>query len=104
MKKLVLLVLVLAVVAMPVLAGEGKSCDRSKAAKAVQLTGTIEVQEGADGESRVFRVANSDKSYSICHESKADLASLGGAKVRVSAKLVSCGEGTELLIEKADKI
>ena len=103
MKKLVLLVLVMAVVAMPVLAGEGKSCDRSKAAKAVQLTGTIEAKDGAEG-ARVFRVANSDKSYSICHESKADLASLGGAKVRVSAKLVSCGEGQELLIEKADRI
>ena len=103
MKKLVLLVLVLAVAALPVLAGEGKSCDRSHGAKAVQLTGTIEVQDGADG-ARVFRVANSDKSYSICHESKADLAKLGGAKVRVSAKFVSCGEGQELLIEKVDKI
>ncbi|HUP46403.1 MAG TPA: hypothetical protein VM779_12935, partial [Thermoanaerobaculia bacterium] len=60
MKKLMLLVVVL-LAAGSLFAGEGKSCDRSQAAKAVQLTGTIEVESGAGGEVRVFRVADSDK-------------------------------------------
>ena len=53
---------------------------------------------------RVFRVADSDKAYSICHKSTADLAKLDGSKVRVSGKLVSCDEGQELMIDKAAKI
>ena len=99
MRRLILLGLMV-LVAGSLFAGEGKSCDRSHAAKAVQLTGTIEVQDGAN----VFRVADSDESYSICHKSTADLAKLNGAKVRVSGKLVSCDEGRELMIEKAAKI
>ena len=101
MKKMMLLVLVL-LVAGSVLAGEGKSCDRQ--AKAVKLTGTIEVQAGADGDARVFRVADSDQSYSICDKSTADLAELSGATVRVSGKLVACDKGQELVIDKAARI
>ena len=98
MKKLMLLVVVL-LVAGSVFAGEGKSCDRT-AAKTVQLTGTIEASD--DG--RVFRVADSDRSYTICDKSTAELTKLSGATVRVSGKLVSCDEGQELVIEKAAKI
>ncbi|HVS31361.1 MAG TPA: hypothetical protein VMS98_07885 [Thermoanaerobaculia bacterium] len=103
MKKLMLIVVVL-LAAGALFAGEGKSCDRSQAAKAVQLTGTVVVESGADGEVRVFRVADSDKAYSICHKSTADLAKLNGSKVRVSGKLVSCDEGQELVIDKIAKI
>ena len=103
MKKMILLVVVLLVaVAGSLSAGEGKSCDR--AAKAVQLTGTIELQDGGAGETRVFRVAGSETSYSICHKSTADLTKLNGAKLRVSGKLVSCDEGQELVIERAARI
>ena len=93
-------VLVTLLVAGSLFAGEGKSCDPKHAAKGVQLTGTIEVQDGA----RVFRVADSDESYSICDKSTADLAKLSGSKIRVTGKLVSCDEGQELKIEKAAKI
>jgi hypothetical protein len=99
MKKLILLVVML-LVAGALHAGEGKSCDRNQAAKAVQLTGTIDVQDGA----QIFRVADSNESYSICDKSKAKLTNLNGAKVRVSGKLVTCDEGRELMIEKAAKI
>ena len=96
----VILILGTLLVAGSLFAGEGKSCDRNHAAKGVQLTGTIEVQDGA----RVFRVADSNESYSICHKSTAELAKLNGSKVRVTGKLVSCDEGQELMIEKAAKI
>jgi hypothetical protein len=99
MKKLMLLVVVL-LVAGAVFAGEGKSCDRN-AAKNVQLTGTI---ESGEGDARLFRVADGDRAYTICEESTADLAKLGGAKVKVTGKLVACGGGTELLIDKVAEI
>ena len=100
MRNAILFVLVL-LVAASVFAGEGKSCDRNHAAKNVQLTGTI--QDGGEG-GRVFRVADSTESYTICDKSTAELTKLNGSKVRVSGKLVSCGEGQELMIEKAAQI
>lgn len=99
MRKVILLAVTL-LVAGSLFAGEGKSCNRGQATKAVELTGTIEVQDGA----KVFRVADSDESYSICDKSSADVAKLGGSKIRVTGKLVSCDEGRELMIEKAAKI
>ena len=105
MKKLVLVVAVL-LVAVSAFAG-GKNC-RTDAAKSVQLTGTIACANGETGEdcARVFRVANSDTEYSICDKSKASLAKLTGANVRVTGKVVSCDEsgGVELFVEKAAKI
>ena len=105
MKRLIL-ILIVVFAAGSLLAGEGKSCDRNHKAKAktVQLTGTV----ASGGEHAVFRVADSDKSYTICHKSKADLAKLGadGATIQVTGKLVSCNEakGEELVIETAKKI
>lgn len=101
MKKTLMFVVVL-LVAMTVSAGEGKSCDRE--AKNVKLTGTVEVQETADGKTHVFRVADSDKSYSICNESKVEVAKLNGATVKVSGKLVNCDKGKELVIDSAARI
>ena len=99
MRKVILLVVTL-LVAGALFAGEGKSCDRNTAAKGVQLTGTIDVQNGA----KVFRVADSGETYSICDKSKVNLAKLNGSKVRVTGKLVSCDEGRELLIERVADI
>ena len=103
MKRLIL-ILVVVFAAGSLLAGEGKSCDASKA-KSVKLTGTLAA--GA-GDTQVFRVANSDKSYTICHKSKAEVSKLGagGAQLQVTGKIVSCdeAEGEELVIETARKI
>lgn len=104
MKRLVL-ILIVVFTAGSLLAGEGKSCDVKKSAKTVQLTGTF--ASDAEG-NKVFRVANSDKSYTVCHKTAASVARLGadGAKLEVKGKLVSCDEaaGEELVIETAKKI
>ena len=104
MKKAIL-VLVLVFVAATLSAGEGKHCDMNKAkhtSKAVELSGTVVV----DGEKTIFRVADSNDQYDVCHKSKASLKELGGKNVRVKGKLVSCGEGDgqELMIESAKTI
>ena len=102
MKRLIL-VLIVVFAAGSLLAGEGKSCDAHKA-KSVKLTGTVTT----DGDAKVFRVADSNKSYAICHKTKADLAKLGadGATIEVTGKIVACdeAEGEELVIETAKKI
>lgn len=104
MKRLIL-ILIVVLAAGSLFAGDGKSCDVNHKAKSVKLTGTLAA--GA-GDTQVFRVANSDKSYTICHKSKADVAKLGadGSQLQVTGKIVSCdeAEGEELVIETARKI
>ena len=104
MKRLIL-VLIVVFTAATLMAGEGKSCDAKKAAKTVQLTGTI--ASAADGQ-KVFRVADSNKSYTLCHKSSSEVAKLGadGATIQVKGKIVSCdeAEGEELVVETARKI
>jgi hypothetical protein len=108
MKKIVL-VLALVFVAATLYAGDGAHCDMKKAskAKAVELTGKVVWVEG-DHAKAVFQVADSDKTYDVCSESKVTGKSLAkdGAVVRVKGKLVSCGEaeGQELMIESAKAI
>ncbi|MBK5259646.1 MAG: hypothetical protein JJE51_08630 [Thermoanaerobaculia bacterium] len=104
MKRLIVMAVSL-LVAGSLMAGEGKSCNKS-AAKSVQLTGTVACKDGSSGEDcqRVFRVANSSTEYTICSESKAKLTAVTGSAVRISGKIVSCGDGQELMIEKAAKI
>ena len=101
MKNAILFAVVL-LMAVTVSAGGGKSCDRD--AKHVKLTGTIEVQQTDAGATHVFRVADSDQSYSICDESKVELAKLDGATVRISGKVVNCEKGKELVIDTAARI
>ena len=102
MKKLMVLAIVL-ITAGSLYAG-GKECARLKA-KSVQLTGTIACSDGSTNAdcARVFRLT-SGKEYTICEKSKADLRAVSGGNVRVTAKVVSCDHGEELLIEKATKI
>ncbi|HKR66395.1 MAG TPA: hypothetical protein VJZ00_21890 [Thermoanaerobaculia bacterium] len=100
--KRIILALVLVLTAASLYAG-GKECDVKKhASKNVELTGTIVSVDG----SNVFRVANSDESYTVCEKTKASVLKLGtaGTTLRVKGKVVSCGEGQELMIEKAEKI
>src|SRR5687767_10721628 len=102
MKRLVL-VLIVVFAAGSLLAGEGKSCDTKTSAKTVSLTGTLAAAEG----NTIFRVANSDKSYTVCHKTSAKFTKLAdGSPVEITGKLVSCdeGEGQELVIESARKI
>ena len=98
------LILILVFVAGTLLAGDGKSCDVNKSAKTVQLTGTVTTSDG----NTVFRVANSNKTYTVCHKSKADVAKLGanGATLAVEGKVMSCdeSEGEELVVTSAKKV
>jgi hypothetical protein len=82
----------------------GKSCDVSKT-KSVSLTGTIATN--ADG-AKIFRVADSNKTLTICHKTAAKVLEQGanGATIQVKGKVVSCDEtdGDELVIETARRI
>ena len=100
MKRLAVALIVL-FIATSVFAG-GKEC-QARAAKSVSLTGTL--AKADDGETTIFRVANSDKSYTVCHETKASLLKLTG-NVQVKGKIVACDEskGEELVITEAKKI
>ncbi|HVR38502.1 MAG TPA: hypothetical protein VMU84_05350 [Thermoanaerobaculia bacterium] len=92
--------LILVFVAASLFAG-GKECDMSKhAAKSVELNGTI--AQNADGDS-IFRVANSDQTYTICEKTKEAVLKVSGP-VHVKGKIVSCGNGEELMIDSAKKI
>jgi len=103
MKRLIL-ILIVVFAAGSLLAGEGKSCDTSKT-KSVKLTGTLAAGEGG---AKIFRVADSNKSFTICHKTSSDVAKLGadGATLQVTGKIVACdeAEGEELVIETAKKI
>ena len=84
----------------------GKECEmKNHSAKNVTLTGTLSRIGDGDEAKTVFRVANSDQSYTVCHKSKASTLELTGS-VRVKGKVVDCGEGegAELVIESAKKI
>lgn len=99
--KHIAMALVLLFTAASLFAGDGKSCNVNKtAAKNVELTGTLE--------GKTFRVADSDKSFTVCEKTKSAVLKLGengGSNVKIKGKLVSCeGEGEELVIEEAKKI
>jgi hypothetical protein len=101
MKRL-LLTLVLVFTTATLFAG-GKECNISKTAhKSVELTGTF--SRSADTDATIFRVANSNDSYTVCDKSKADVSKLGDANVRVKGKLISCDGKQELMVENAKKI
>jgi hypothetical protein len=105
MKRLALiLTLILAFTATSAFAG-GKSCDAKHAAKSVSLTGTIATN--ADG-TKIFRVADTGKTLTICHKSAESALKAGenGATVWVKGKVVSCdeSEGEELMIETAKRV
>lgn len=101
MKRLIM-VLVVLFTAATLFAG-GKECDINKSAKKVELTGTITSVGSGDEAKTVFRVADTDQSYTVCEKTKASVLKLSGA-VHIKGKLVSCGEGQELVIDEAKKI
>ena len=103
MKRLAM-VLVFVFAATSLFAG-GKECNVNKtAAKRVDLTGTFTRVGSGDDAKTVFRVANSDRSYTVCHKSTADVTKLSNATAHVTGKLVSCGDGEELVVEDAKKV
>ena len=96
MKRLAMVLIVL-FTAASLFAG-GKECN-AKSAKSVELIGTLA--------NNVFRVANSDKSYTVCEKTKASVLKLSNSgTLQIKGKLVNCGEGDgeELVIESARKI
>jgi len=102
MKRLIM-VLVALFTAATLFAG-GKECN-IKNTKSVELTGTIASVGSGDEAKTVFRVANSDQSYTVCEKTRASVLKLSNSgAVRVKGKLVSCGEGQELVIDEAKKI
>lgn len=104
--KRIAMVLVVLFIATSLFAG-GKECNLKSAAKNVELTGTLVKSGSGDEAKTVFRVANSSDSYTVCHKSKASALKLGSeadTTVQIKGKVVSCGEGQELMIESAKKV
>lgn len=105
MKRMIMVLIVL-FTAASLFAG-GKECNM-KSAKSVELTGTVAKVGSGDDAKTVFRVANG-KSYTVCHESKADVLGIsenGTATLKVQGKLVNCGEegGETLVVASAKKV
>lgn len=102
--KRIAMTLVVLLCAASLFAG-GKEC-RMKEGKSVELNGTIVRTADGDHAKTVFRVANSDQTYTVCEQTKSSVLKLAtdGTPVHVSGKVVSCGGGEELLIENAKKI
>ena len=103
--KRVAITLIALFVAASLFAG-GKECELKAKGKAVTLTGTIARTGSGDEAKTVFRVANSNESYTVCEQTKASIleqTSTAGS-YRVKGKVVSCGGHEELVIESAQKI
>ncbi|HWW60344.1 MAG TPA: hypothetical protein VN181_03160 [Thermoanaerobaculia bacterium] len=98
--KRIAMTLVILLCAASLFAG-GKEC-RMKEGKSVELNGTITHSDSKT----VFRVANSDQTYTVCEQTKSSVLKLAtdGTAVHVTGRVVSCGSGEELLIENAKKI
>jgi hypothetical protein len=104
MKRLALTLIVL-FTAATLFAG-GKECDMKKhAAKTVELTGTLAQIGTGDDAKTIFRVANSDQSYTVCEKTKSSILKLSKeGTLQVKGKVMSCGDGEELMIESAKKM
>ena len=103
MKRLSMFLVVL-FTAVSVFAG-GKYCEqKAAAAKSVDLTGTMSRADA--GQKAVFHVANSDRSYTVCEQTKNAVLKLadGKSSLHVKGKVVTCGDKEELLIEQANKL
>ena len=71
------------------------------------FAGGKECQMKAHAAKTVFRVANSDQTYTVCEKTKSSILSLSnGGTLHIKGKVVSCSEshGEELMIESAKKI
>ena len=100
------MVLILLFTAASLFAG-GKECQmKAHAAKNVELNGTL--VPGTDGSHpAVFRVANSDQTYTVCEKTKSSILKLSNSgTLHIKGKVVSCSEsnGEELVIESARKM
>ena len=104
MKRLIM-VLIALFTAATLFAG-GKECDATKMnVKNVSLTGTLASVGTGDEAKTVFRVADTDESYTVCEKTKSSVLKLKNTgTLQVKGKLVSCGDGQELMIDEAKKI
>jgi len=99
--KRVAMVLIVLFTAATLFAG-GKECQmKAHAAKSVELNGTL----SRDGDTTVFRVADSDQTYTVCEKTKSSILKLSG-NIHIKGKVVSCSESNaeELMIESAKKM
>jgi hypothetical protein len=103
MKRLAVILIVL-FTAATLFAG-GKECEAkgAKAAKSVELSGTLASTGSGDAVKTVFRTAEGDTTYTVCEQTKASVLKVTGA-VRVKGKIVKCSGHEELVIESAKKI
>lgn len=105
--KRIALTLVVLCFATSLFAG-GKECDMKKhTVKTVELTGTLLRADAGDDAKMIFRVANSNETYTVCEKTKSAVLRLGDdghTTLHVKGKIVSCGDGEELMIEHANKI
>jgi hypothetical protein len=105
--KRTILVLAVLFIATTAFAGGGAHCDMKAKAKNVELTGTLSCPDG-DCEKAVFKVADSEQSYSICHKTKEAIRTLGQnapVNLKVKGNVANCdGEGEVLVIQSAKKI
>jgi hypothetical protein len=104
MKRLIM-VLIALFTAASLFAG-GKECDVAKKnVKNVELTGTLASVGTGDEAKTVFRVADTDQSYTVCEKTKSSVLKLTNTgTLHVKGKVISCGEGQELIIDEAKKI
>jgi len=84
----------------------GKECKINHEAKNVTLTGSLVTTGSGDEAKTVFRVANSDQSYTVCEKTKASILKMSNdaSTLRIKGKVMHCSEGEELVIESAQKI
>lgn len=86
----------------------GKECNmKNHQAKAVSLTGSLVTTGSGDEAKTIFRVANSDQSYTVCEKTKASILKMSNdnAVLKITGKVMTCGDnGQELIIESAQKI
>jgi hypothetical protein len=107
--KRIALALVLVFAATSLFAG-GKECNiKQHAAKSVELTGTLVRVADGDHTKTVFRVANSNQSYTVCEKTKSSVLKLGNDgkdTLWIKGKVASCSDSNseELVIETAKKV
>jgi hypothetical protein len=102
MKRLIVILIALCTAAS--LYAGGKEC-KTNSAKSVELTGTLASIGSGDEAKTVFRVADSGQSYTVCEKTKASVLKLtNGGALHIKGKVVTCGDGQELVIDEASKI
>lgn len=102
MKRLIMVLIALCTAAS--LYAGGKECKINNATN-VELTGSLASVGSGDEAKTVFRVADSGQSYTVCEKTKAAVLKLtNSGALHIKGKVITCGDGQELVIDEASKI